>query len=68
MKKKEDKPSGPTCQDCVFWVPEPESGNELGECFRNPPIAVIDSEEGIACVRPMTAKADRACGEFKAKQ
>lgn len=67
MKKKQES-IGPTCKDCAFWIPDPDSNGQAGECFRYPPSVLFDTEEGLFSMRPFTEGSDKACGEFRAKQ
>lgn len=62
-KKAED---GPKCEACRFWVEDKEPGSvgRCGECRRNPPSVLLDSEDAMMCIWPFTDDT-HWCGEFR---
>lgn len=52
---------GATCGQCKHWV---FGNDEAGECYRNTPLVGEDEGE-YWLIRPITVRAERACGEFR---
>ncbi len=54
------------CSNCEFFNDLGEQN--VGECFRFPPIPQLDDEQGgIQSIRPIIFTDERVCGEFKRK-
>ena len=60
-------PTGPTCSNCLWWVPD-DGEPSHGYCHLAPPVPVMDGDGEAYALRPVTAGTDRACAGFSAKQ
>lgn len=66
MAKKDKPMTGyATCGSCQYW--QRMDGEEVGECYFNPPVCHVD-EEGFISIRPILEPDERACGHFKGAQ
>lgn len=66
-KPKEQPETGPNCGNCRHWKRCNVDGENIGECFFNPPVVQVD-EEGYSIVRPILDASERACGRFTGAQ
>ncbi len=57
---------GPACGQCQWY--EPDSGEDYGECFFNPPQASLAEDGTVNVVRPFVGVDERACSRFKGRQ
>lgn len=55
----------PTCGHCQWF--ERGEGVEYGECFFNPPSALLNDDGSVEILRPIVDIDERTCSRFKGK-
>lgn len=67
MKKQPQPDEGPRCGSCAFW--RSEDGQDVGECYANPPSTESD-DEGVSFYnsRPILEATDYPCRHYRGKQ
>lgn len=58
----------PACGQCRWWR-DYQAGDGMGRCMLNPPVVMMDPEDGEPFTTwPILAADDFACSHFKPKQ
>ena len=64
--QKQEEPCERVCGNCRF-MQRHEPGEEIGDCYADPPFVLHVEGEGVISARPVVASDEAACRHFSVR-